>query len=102
MADQLSVRPALITDFDFDDESDVTVLVPVNYDFASPFKNENIKPFAGIGLGGTTEGEGDIGAIATGGVDYQLTDRLVANGSVNWLLFDDSDAIFTVGLGYRF
>lgn len=52
-------------------------------------------------LGGGTQDEDGIGAIATDGVNYQLANRLVANGAVNWLLFDDSDAIFKVGLGYR-
>lgn len=102
VADQLSIRPAIVTDFDFNDDSEVLILLPVTYDFGSPFKNEDIEPFAGVGLGGTTEDEGGIGAIVTGGVDYELTDRLVANGSVNWLLFDEEDVSFIIGVGYRF
>lgn len=102
IGDQLSVRPAAITNVNFSDDSDFTLLVPVTYNFDNLLTIDRLQPFAGVGLGGTTKGDGAIGAIATAGADYQLTDRLVANGAANFLLFDDSDTNFSAGFGYSF
>ncbi|MEM9947899.1 MAG: hypothetical protein AAF810_17815, partial [Cyanobacteria bacterium P01_D01_bin.36] len=35
IADNVSIRPEVATDFDFDDDEDVSYLVPITYDFNS-------------------------------------------------------------------
>lgn len=103
VGEDLSLRPALITDVEFNDDSEFSVFLPVTYDFESPFKTLDIEPFAGVGLGGSNrDDEGDIGAILTAGADYDLNDRLVLNSSVVWSLFDGDSTDFMAGLGYRF
>ena len=102
LAKQLSLRPAVLTDIEFDDDTEVTIIAPVTYDFESPFKNGKLLPFAGAGLGGTTRDDGSVGLTVTGGVDYRASDKLTANGSVIWLPFDDDRVDFIVGLGYNF
>lgn len=39
LAKQLSVRPAVQKAVELDDDTEVTVITPVTYDFESPFKN---------------------------------------------------------------
>ncbi len=102
LAEQLSVRPAVLTDVEFDDDTEVTVIAPVTYDFESPFKNGKFLPFVGAGLGGTTRDDGSVGLTVTGGVDYRASNKLTANGSVVWLAFDEDRVNVMVGLGYNF
>ena len=102
LAKQLSVRPAILTDVEFDDDTEVTAIVPITYDFESPFKNGKLLPFAGAGLGGTTRDDGSVGLVVTGGMDYRASNKLTANSSVVWLPFDDERVNFIVGLGYNF
>ena len=102
LAQQLSLRPAVLTDVEFDDDTDVTIIAPVTYDFKSPFKNEKLLPFAGAGIGGTTRNDGDVGLAVTGGADYRASKKLTANGSIVWLPFDNDRVNVFVGLGYNF
>ena len=103
IGEDLSLRPALMTDVEFNDDSEVTIFLPVTYDFESPFETLNINPFAGVGLGGSNQdNQGNIGAILTAGADYSLNERLVLNGSVIQSLFDGDSTDFIVSLGYRF
>ncbi len=105
LAEQLLIRPAVLTDVEFEDDTEVTVIAPVTYDFESPFKNEKFLPFVGAGIGGTSRDDGSIGLTVIGGADYRASDKLTANGSIIWLAFDeerDDDVDFIVGLGYNF
>lgn len=102
LAEQLSLRPAVLTDVEFEDDTEVTVIAPVTYDFESPFKNGRFLPFTGAGIGGTTRDDGSVGLTVTGGADYSASNKLTANGSVVWLPFDDDRVDFIVGLGYNF
>jgi opacity protein-like surface antigen len=102
LAEQLSLRPAVLTDVDFDDDTEVTVIAPVTYDFESPFKNGKLLPFAGAGIGGTTRDDGEVGLTVIGGADYRASDKLTANGSVVYLPYDDDRVNVMVGLGYNF
>ena len=105
LAEQLSIRPAILTDVEFEDDTDVTVIAPVTYDFKSPFRNGKLLPFVGAGIGGTSRDDGSIGLTVIGGADYRASDKLTANGSIVWLAFDDEkddDVDFIVGLGYNF
>lgn len=103
--DRFSLRPAVVIDLDFNDndDSDVTVLAPVTYDFNSPLKGDTkLLPFAGFGLGGRTRDGGSVGAVVTGGTDFRISDKFTANASVNWMLFDNDRVDFIIGVGYNF
>ncbi len=103
LSDNLSVRPSVATDFDFNDGEDVSYLLPVTYDFNAVDANGNVYPFIGTGIGGDLGEDSTVELALTGGVDYRMSDRWVANGSVNYLPFADSDEVgFTLGVGYTF
>ncbi len=103
LSDNLSVRPSVATDFDFNDGEDVSYLLPVTYDFNAVDANGNVYPFIGTGIGGELGNDSTVEFALTGGVDYRMSDRWVANGAVNYLPFADSDEVgFTLGVGYTF
>ncbi len=103
LGDNFSIRPSVATDFDFDDSEDVSYLLPITYDFNAVDEAGNVYPFVGTGIGGDLGDDSTIEFALTGGVDYRISDRWVANGSVNYLPFADDDEVgFTVGVGYLF
>lgn len=99
LSDQLSLRPAAVTEFD-----DFTFLIPVTYDFNSPSQTgeDKILPFAGGGVRIDTEGDENFGLLLTGGADYRITDKWVANGSANVSFIGDTEFDFILGVGYSF
>ncbi len=99
LSDQLSIRPAAVTEFD-----DFTFLIPVTYDFNAPSQTgeDKILPFAGAGVRIDTEGNENFGVLLTGGADYRITDKWVANGSANLSFIGDTEFDFIVGVGYSF
>jgi len=104
VADNLSIRPEIATDFDFDDDEDVSYLVPITYDFNSfEFGNQALNPFLGAGVTGDIGDDSDVEFAIVAGTDYRFADKYVANASVNYAPFADSDEVgFTVGVGYLF
>jgi hypothetical protein len=102
VADNVSVRPGVISDLDFSNDGETVFLAPVTYDFSSLTDDGRLLPYVGGGLSVSTEGKGAVGPLLTGGVDYRLTDRLVANGAVHWSIYGDSQVNGSVGLGYTF
>lgn len=103
LGDNFSVRPSVATDFDFDDNEDVSYLLPVTYDFNAVDEAGNLYPFIGTGIGGNLGNDSTVEFALTGGADYRFSDRWVANGSVNYLPFADGDEVgFTLGVGYVF
>lgn len=102
VADNVSVRPGVISDLDFGSNGETVFLAPVTYDFDGLTNSGRLLPYLGGGLSVSTEGNGAVGPLVTGGVDYRLTDRLVANGAVHWSIYGDSQVNGTVGLGYTF
>lgn len=103
LGENLSVRPSVATDFDFDDGEDVSYVLPLTYDFNAVDADGNVYPFVGAGIGGELGGDSTVEFALTGGVDYRLGDHWAANGAVNYLPFADSDEVgFTVGVGYIF
>ena len=102
VGDNISVRPGVISDLNFSDSGETVFLLPVTYDFNAVTDNGRLLPFAGAGLSVSTEGEGAVGPLLTAGVDYRITDRVVANGTVNWSIYGNSQVNGTVGLGYTF
>ncbi len=100
--DNVSVRPGVISDLNFSNDSETVFLLPVTYDFNPITPNGRLLPYVGGGLSVSTQGDGAIGPLVTGGVDYRITDRIVANGAVNWSIYGNSQVNGTVGLGYTF
>ena len=104
IADNVSIRPEVATDFDFDDDEDVSYLVPITYDFNSvDFGEQALNPFFGAGVTGDIGDDSDIEFALVAGTDYRFAEKYVANASVNYAPFADNDEVgFTVGLGYLF
>ena len=104
VADNVSIRPEVATDFDFGDSEDVSYLVPITYDFNTVGTNRSaFNPFVGAGVAGDIGDDSDIDFALVAGTDYRFADRYVANGSVNYRPFaDDNEVGFTVGIGYLF
>lgn len=97
----LSVRPSVATDFDYDDGDDVSYVLPVTYDFNSVDPNGKLYPFVGAGIGGDIGDDSTIEFALTAGSDFRFNDRWLANGSINYLPFADGDEVgFTLGIGY--
>ena len=101
VADNVSIRPELATDFDFDDDEDVSYLVPITYDFRG---GAGFSPFVGAGISGDIgDDDVDVEFATVAGVDYRFADNYVANGSLNYAPFADDDEVgFTLGVGYLF
>ena len=102
VTDNVSVRPGVISDLDFGSDGETVFLAPVTYDLDGLTEDGRLLPYVGGGLSVSTEGNGAVGPLVTGGVDYRLTDRLVANGAVHWSIYGDSQVNGSVGLGYTF
>jgi hypothetical protein len=102
VADNISVRPGVISDLNFSGNGETVFLLPVTYDFNALTQDGRLLPFAGAGLSVSTQGDGAIGPLLTAGIDYRITDRVVANGAVNWSIYGNSQVNGTVGLGYTF
>ncbi|MGP1373491.1 MAG: hypothetical protein ACTS3T_11740 [Almyronema sp.] len=101
LGDQFSARPAVHSDLDFDDDGTTRFMLPVTYDFNAPDQEGRLFPYVGGGVAFTTDDD-EFGGLVTAGADYRITERVVANGSVNWTINDDSDVNGFVGLGYTF
>ncbi len=94
----LSVRPALFI------RDDVTLMVPITYDFSiarEPFAEVAIAPFAGVGVG-VAFGETTVGPVLTGGVDFPLSPQFTATAQLNVGFFDNTDVGVILGVGYNF
>ncbi len=104
VADNISIRPEVATDFDFNDSDDLSYLVPITYDFNSvELGNQGFNPFLGAGVSGDIGDDSTVDFALVAGADYRFADRYVANGSVNYAPFADSDEVgFTAGIGYLF
>ena len=86
----------------FDGNGATQFTLPVTYDFNALTSDGRLLPFVGAGAAYTTAGDDDFGALVTAGVDYRLTDRLTANGTVNVNFFDNTQVNGVIGLGYTF
>ena len=101
--ENLSIRPSVATDFDFNDSEDVSYLLPLTYDFNAVDAGNSLYPFFGTGIGGDLGDDSTLEFALTAGLDYRFADDWVANGSVNYLPFAEADEVgFTVGVGYVF
>jgi hypothetical protein len=101
LGNNISARPGLITDFDFDD-GQTSFHIPVTYDFNAVTPDGKLFPYAGGGVAFTTGDDSDFGALLTAGVDYRISDQVTLNGGVNWAIYDDSQVNGVIGVGYTF
>lgn len=101
VGNQVSVRPGVVTNFDFNSNGTI-VSLPVTYDFNAVTPNGRLLPYVGAGVSVLTGNATSVGPMATAGVDYRLTDNLTANGAVNLSIAGDTRVNGTVGLGYTF
>jgi hypothetical protein len=102
VGNNVSVRPGVITNFDFNNTGGTIISAPVTYDFNSVTPNGRLLPYVGGGVAVVTGGSTSVGPMATAGVDYRLTDNLTANGAVNVSIAGDTRVNGTIGLGYTF
>ncbi|MEO0539801.1 MAG: YadA-like family protein [Cyanobacteria bacterium P01_A01_bin.105] len=104
LSESLSVRPAVGTDFDFDDGDDVNYTLPITYDFNAVDGQDRLFPFVGAGIDGQIGDNSDVEFAVTGGADYRINERFLVNGNVVWSPFADGndDVSFTAGIGYSF
>jgi hypothetical protein len=104
VADNISIRPEVATDFDFNDSEDVSYLVPITYDFNSVgTDNYQFNPYLGAGAAGAIGEDSTVEFAVVAGADYRFAQKYVANGSVNYSPFADNDEIgFSVGVGRIF
>ncbi len=101
--DNVSIRPEIATDFDFDDAEDVSYLVPITYDFTVGSGRATFNPFVGGGVAGSIGDDSDVEFALVAGTDYRFANNYVANASVNYSPFADNDEVgFTAGVGYQF
>lgn len=101
--DNISVRPSVATDFNFNDSEDVSYLLLLTYDLNAVDANGSVYPFVGTGIGGGLGNNSTVEFALSGGVDYRISDRWVANGAVSYLPFADGNEVgFTLGVGYTF
>ena len=101
ISNNLSIRPEVATDFDFDDDEDLSYLIPITYDFQGA---AGFTPFVGAGISGDIgDDDTDIEFATVAGADYRFANNYVANGSINYTPFSDDDEVgFTLGVGYLF
>jgi outer membrane protein W len=91
-----------MSNLNFSDSGETVFLLPVTYDFNPITNNGRLLPFLGAGLSISTEGAGAVGPLVNGGLDYRISDRVVANGTVSWSIYGDSQVNGSIGLGYSF
>ena len=98
--DNISIRPEVATDFEFDDDEDFSYLVPITYDFRG---GAGFSPFIGAGVSGSVGDDSDVEFATVVGLDYRFANNYVANGSIDYAPFADDDEVgFNLGIGYAF
>ena len=98
---RFSVRPMAIGDLDSGNEfGDFSV--PITYDL-QPFAGlSRLHPYAGAGIGASTRGDDNFGAVLTTGADYPINNRLTANANATYDVFGNNDLNAVVGVAANF
>ncbi|NJM59771.1 MAG: hypothetical protein HC849_05520 [Oscillatoriales cyanobacterium RU_3_3] len=98
-----SVRPTVL----FRDE--LTILVPVTYDFVSRDAVEvtddfviTAAPYLGAGVAVSTGDNGNLGFLISGGVDVPLSSNFTATAGLNVGFLDGAEVGLLLGVGYTF
>lgn len=97
LGSSFSVRPTLLI------ENDVTVLIPVTYDF-EPITTEylTLAPYAGGGLSFSTGDDSNFDLLLSAGFDVPITRNLAATTGINITPFDSFDIGVQAGLVFTF
>jgi len=96
-----SVRPSIL----FSDN--VTILLPITYDFSFGEGPTNTlgftaAPYVGIGAAISTGGGGDVALLLTGGVDVPISSQFTATAAVNATVTGEAAIGILLGVGYNF
>ncbi|MEG4961406.1 MULTISPECIES: hypothetical protein [unclassified Microcoleus] len=103
LTNNFSVRPTVLF------RDNLTLLVPVTYDFVSQDAVEvsedfviTAAPYAGAGVLLSTGDDGHIGFLISGGVDVPLSSNFTATAGLNIGFIDGAEVGLLVGVGYTF
>ncbi|MEG4441527.1 hypothetical protein QUB47_10645 [Microcoleus sp. AT9_B5] len=103
LTNNFSVRPTVLF------RDNVTVLVPVTYDFVSQEAVEvsddfviTAAPYAGVGVAFSTGDNSNFGFLISGGVDVPLSTNFTATAGLNVGFLDGAEVGLLVGVGYTF
>jgi hypothetical protein len=103
LTNNLSVRPSVLF------RDNLTILVPVTFDFVSQQTVEvsddfviSAAPYAGAGVIVSTGDDGNFGFLISGGVDVPLSRNLTATAGLNVGFVDGAEVGLLVGVGYTF
>lgn len=103
LTSNFSVRPTVLF------RDNLTVLVPVTYDFVSQNAVEvsddfviTAAPYAGAGVALSTGDNGQFGFLISGGVDVPLSSNFTATAGLNIGFLDGTEVGLLLGVGYTF
>ncbi|MEG4805707.1 hypothetical protein QUB63_34605 [Microcoleus sp. ARI1-B5] len=103
LTNNFSVRPSVLF------RDNLTVLVPVTYDFVSKEAVEvsddfviTAAPYLGAGVALSTGDNGHFGFLISGGVDVPLSTNFTATAGLNVGFLDGTNVGLLVGVGYTF
>ncbi|MCW6049903.1 hypothetical protein K4039_07360 [Lyngbya sp. CCAP 1446/10] len=103
LTNNFSVRPSVLF------RDNLTVLVPLTYDFVSKEAVEvsddfviTAAPYLGAGVAISTGDNGNFGFMITGGVDVPLSSNFTATAGLNIGFLEGTDVGLLVGVGYTF
>ena len=104
VSDNVSIRPEVATDFNFNDSEDVSYLVPITYDFNTIGQGRAaFNPFVGAGVSGDIGNNSNVDFTTVVGTDYRFARNYVANGSINYSPFaNDNEVGFNLGVARAF
>ncbi len=96
-----SVRPSIL----FSD--DVTILLPVTYDFSfgegpTGALGFSAAPYVGLGAAISTGDGGDVALLLTGGIDVPISSQFTATAAVNATVTGEAAVGILLGVGYNF
>ena len=103
LTSNISVRPSVLF------RDDVTVLIPLTYDFVSQDAVEvgedfviTAAPYLGAGVAFSTGDDSNFGFLISGGVDVPLSSNFTATAGLNVGFLDGTEVGLLLGVGYTF
>jgi hypothetical protein len=103
LTSNISVRPSVLF------RDDLTVLIPITYDFVSQDAVEvgddfviTAAPYLGAGVAFSTGDDSNFGFLISGGVDVPLSSNFTATAGLNVGFLDGTEVGLLLGVGYTF
>lgn len=103
LTSNISVRPSVLF------RDDLTILIPVTYDFVSQEAVEvsddfviTAAPYLGAGVAFSTGDDSNFGFLISGGVDVPLSSNFTATAGLNVGFLDGTEVGLLLGVGYTF